>query len=191
MYAFRPQVHRSTHPQVHTNKLCLLHIHVYLPSTGLHVHRSTGLQVHRSTGPQVHRSTGPQVHRSTGPQVTGPQVHRSQVHTSRFFSASSKMAALRKATVKPSVQRIYMAHGTFVVGVVVVVFFFSEGMVFDVSAHGSVIIYALEPWILRVPVLIAGLRILIWLVQSTIVKGSTSLRQPLVLPLAPSLLKKL
>ena len=40
-----------------------------------------------------------------------------------------------------------MAHCTFVV-VVVVVVVFSEGMVFDVSAHGNTIIYALELWIL-------------------------------------------
>ena len=71
-----------------------------------------------------------------------------------------------------------MAHGTFVVLVLFlflvffclfVCFFFSEGMAFDVSAHGNAIIYALEPGILRVPVLIEGLRILILLVQSTIV----------------------
>ena len=111
MYAFSPQ---TSGPQVQrytvqANKLFLLNIHVYLQSTDL---KSSGPQVHRSTDPQVHGSKSPKVHKSTSPQV----------HSPRFFLASSKMAAFRKANI--TVHRIYMAHGTFVFVFVFVVFAF-------------------------------------------------------------------
>ena len=135
----------STGPQVHTNKLFLLHIHDY------------------TFRPQVHRSTltnysyviymytfRPHVHSSTGPQ--------SQVLFSQFKDDGFK----KSHCLSPQ----FNGYTWLMVRLLLLLllFFFSEGMVFDVSAHGNAIIYALEPWILRVPVLIAGLRILISLI---------------------------